>query len=108
MAIIQATETFRRSPGIADLGLGRTRIGIETGAAVLGEVGRGARRDYTAYGRPLNLASRLQTANKTFGSSIALGPGTVAALEGHVPLKRLGAISLRGIGDEVEVYTPEI
>jgi len=106
-AIIQATETFRRAPGIAELGLGRTRIGIETGPAVLGEVGRGARRDYTAYGRPLNLASRLQTANKTFGSSIALGPGTVEALDGRVPLKRLGAVSLRGIGDEIEVYTPD-
>lgn len=107
LAIIQATETFRRSPGIAELGLGRTRIGVETGPAILGEVGRGARRDYTAYGRPLNLASRLQTANKTFGSSIALGPGTVAALAGRVPLKRLGALTLRGIGDEVEVYTPD-
>ncbi|MBL8906947.1 MAG: adenylate/guanylate cyclase domain-containing protein [Rhizobiales bacterium] len=107
LAIIQATEAFRRAPGVAGLGLGRTRIGIETGPAILGEVGRGARRDYTAYGRPLNLASRLQTANKTFGSSIALGPGTVAALDGSVPLKRLGALNLRGIGDEVEVYTPE-
>ncbi len=106
LAILQATETFRRSPGIAELGLGRTRIGIETGPAILGEVGRGARRDYTAYGRPLNLASRLQTANKIFGSSIALGPGTVAALDGRVPLKRLGALNLRGIDDEIEVYTP--
>ena len=87
--------------------LGRTRIGIETGPAILGEVGRGAKRDYTAYGRPLNLASRLQTANKTFGSSIALGPGTVAALAGRIKLTRLGALTLRGIGDEVEVYTPE-
>ncbi|MBL8893119.1 MAG: adenylate/guanylate cyclase domain-containing protein [Rhizobiales bacterium] len=108
LAIIQATESFRRSPGVAELGLGRTRIGIETGPAVLGEVGRGARRDYTAYGRPLNLASRLQTANKSFGSSIALGPGTVAALAGRIPLKRLGALALRGIGDEVEIYTPEV
>jgi adenylate cyclase len=107
-AIIQATETFRRSPGIAALELGRTRIGIETGPAILGEVGRGAKRDYTAYGRPLNLASRLQIANKTFGSSIALGPGTVEALAGRVKLRRLGALSLRGIGDEVEVYTPEL
>jgi len=105
-AIIQATETFRRAPGIASLDLGRTRIGIETGPAILGEVGRGAKRDYTAYGRPLNLAARLQTANKTFGSSIALGPGTVTALAGRVALKRLGALELRGIGDAVEVYTP--
>jgi adenylate cyclase len=107
-AIVQATETFRRSPGIAALDLGRTRIGIETGPAILGEVGRGAKRDYTAYGRPLNLASRLQTANKTFGSSIALGPGTVEALAGRIKLVRLGALSLRGIGDDVEVYTPEM
>lgn len=107
-AIIQATEALRGASGIALLGLGRTRIGIETGPAILGEVGRGAKRDYTAYGRPLNLASRLQTANKSFGSSIALGPGTVGELAGSIPLKRLGALALRGIGEDIEIYTPEV
>jgi len=106
-AILRATESFRREPQVAASGLGRTRIGIETGQAVLGEVGRGTKRDYTAYGRVVNLASRLEAANKSFGSSIALGPGTVAALRGKVPLRRLGAVMLSGIDGQVEIYEPK-
>jgi len=106
VAIIKATEELRLDPEIAPMGLGRTRIGIETGPAILGDVGRGAKRDYTAYGRAVNLAARLEEANKEFGSSIALGPGTAAALGGRVPLKLLGKKALRGIDEEIEVFEP--
>jgi adenylate cyclase len=106
LAIAIATEGLRQTPAIAPLGLGRTRIGIETGEVILGEVGRGAKRDYTAHGNAINLASRLEGANKTFGSAIAIGPGTAAALGAEVPLRRLGNVTIRGIEDEVAVFTP--
>ncbi len=105
--IISATEALRSDAAVAPLGLGRTRIGIETGLAVLGEVGRGTKRDYTAYGHSVNLASRLEAANKEFGSSIAIGPGTAAALAGRIPLRRLGKITIRGIADPVEIFTTD-
>jgi adenylate cyclase len=107
-AIVAATEALHKDPQIAATGLGRTRIGIETGPAILGEVGRGAKRDYTAYGHAVNLASRLEQTNKQFGSSIAIGPGTVAALEGKVRLRRLGRIPIRGVEGEVEIFEPEM
>lgn len=107
-AIIKATEELRRDPRGAAAQLGRTRIGIETGLAVLGDVGRGAKRDYTAYGHAVNLASRLEGANKRLGSSILLGPGTVAALAGRIPLRCLGKIAISGIDEEIEVFEPEI
>jgi adenylate cyclase len=106
IAILSATEELRRDPVIGPLGLGRTRIGIETGPAILGDVGRGAKRDYTAYGRAVNLAARLEGVNKEFGSSIALGPGTVSALGGRIPLRSLGKTTIRGIADEIEVFEP--
>jgi adenylate cyclase len=106
--IIEATEELRRDRNVAPAQLGRTRIGIETGLAVLGDVGRGTKRDYTAYGHAVNLASRLEAANKRLGSSILLGPGTVAALAGRIPLRCLGKITISGIDEEIEVFEPEI
>jgi adenylate cyclase len=106
IAIAAATEALRKAPDIAPLGLGRTRIGIETGEVIVGEVGRGAKRDYTAHGNAINVASRLEGANKQFGSAIAIGPGTVAALGRQTTVRRLGSIALRGIEDAVDVYTP--
>jgi adenylate cyclase len=105
-AIAEATEALRASPDMQRLGLGRTRIGIETGSAVLGDVGRGTKRDYTAYGRAVNLASRLEAANKHFGSAIAIGPGTAAAVEGRLALRRLGRLAIRGVEEEVEIFAP--
>jgi len=107
-AIIAATEELRKDPQVAPMGLGRTRIGIETGPAILGEVGRGAKRDYTAYGHAVNLASRLEQVNKQLGSSIALGPGTVAALKGKIEVRRLGRVAIRGVDGEVEVFEPRL
>ena len=106
-AIVTATEKLRREPGCARAGLERTRIGVETGLAVLGEVGLGTKRDYTAYGRVVNVAPRLQAANKMFGSSIAIGPGTAAALAGDIPLRPLGRTKLAGLEDEIEVFEPK-
>ncbi len=105
--IVAATEALRREPQWAEIGLGRTRVGIETGPAVLGDVGRGIRRNYTALGRAVNVAARLEAANKSFGSSIALGPGTAAALEGKYKLRHLGRIELRGIAEAVDVFEPD-
>jgi adenylate cyclase len=106
-AIVTATEKLRQEPDCVQAGLGRTRIGIETGLAVLGEVGLGTKRDYTAYGRVVNVAARLQAANKIFGSSIAIGPGTAAALGGEIPLRSLGRTKLAGLEDEVEIFEPK-
>ncbi|MBL8562730.1 MAG: adenylate/guanylate cyclase domain-containing protein [Gemmobacter sp.] len=89
--IIAATEDFRRKNN----GFGRTRIGVETGPAVLGDVGFGTRIDYTAHGPAVNLAARLQEANKQFGTQVCIGPGLAARVPG---LRPLGEAELRSFG----------
>jgi adenylate cyclase len=106
-AIIHATERLRRDGNLAAAQLGRTRIGIETGMAVLGDVGRGTRRDYTAYGHAVNLASRLDDVNKRLGTSVLLGPGTVAELGGRIALRSHGMIAISGLDKKIEVFEPE-
>lgn len=95
--IIAATERFRAERG----GFGRTRIGLECGPAVLGDVGFGTRIDYTAHGPAVNLAARLQEANKLFGTQICIGPTLAARLDGLTPL---GETEIRSFG-MVQLYT---
>lgn len=95
--IVAVTEALR-----ADLpDLGRTRIGVETGPAVLGDVGSAARIDYTAHGPAVNMAARLQEAAKTLGPTVIIGPGTAAATTGTRPL---GRHEIRGFGT-VDLFT---
>ncbi|MEP9352211.1 adenylate/guanylate cyclase domain-containing protein [Xanthobacter sp. KR7-65] len=104
-AIREATETLRREPGFAALGFGRTRIGIETGRAVVGDVGGRRKLDYTAHGMAINMASRLEAANKELGTSICIGPGAAARLPAGV-VRRVAAITVRGVSHAVEVHVP--
>lgn len=57
----------------------RMRIGLNTGPAVVGNMGSSRRFDYTAMGDTVNLAARLEGACKPFGISILAGEGTIAA-----------------------------
>ena len=96
-------ESFRLQPEMQALNFGRTRIGIESGMAILGDVGPADKIDYTAHGAAINMAARLEQANKALGTSICIGPGAAAlATTSLVPR---GIIDVRGFG-LVAVYSP--
>lgn len=104
VAILAWTEGYRAQGLAATIRLGRTRQGIETGFAIVGDVGVGAKLDYTAHGDAVNTAARLEALNKELGSSICIGP--VAAQRcGSALLRPLARVELRGLG-EVDVFTP--
>ncbi|SEQ53867.1 adenylate cyclase [Devosia sp. YR412] len=96
-------EAFRLQPDMQALNFGRTRIGIETGMVILGDVGAADKIDYTAHGPAINMAARLEEANKALGSSICIGPG--AAALATTKLVAAGTIDIRGFGS-VAVYNP--
>jgi adenylate cyclase len=105
IAIRTWTEAFRGTPEAVALGLGRTRIGIETGDAIVGDVGILTKLDYTAYGDAVNAASRLEAANKLLGSSICIGPEAAARCPPEL-LRASGTIRLRGFSEAVCTYEP--
>lgn len=105
IAIQAWSEGFRHRAAAAAIGLGRTRIGIETGPAVVGDVGIQSKLDYTAHGDAVNMAARLQECNKELGSTICVGPGAAARCEAPV-LRPLGRLEVRGRDEAIAVFEP--
>jgi adenylate cyclase len=103
-AVQRFAMSFNQQGLALELGLGRTRIGIETGPAIVGDVGGARKLDYTAHGNPVNAAARLEAANKEFGTSILIGPGTTALLPEEL-LCPLGTYDIRGRREGQLIYT---
>jgi adenylate cyclase len=104
IALLAVSEEVRARPLARELGLGRTRIGIETGIVIVGDVGGRGKLDYTAHGNAMNMASRLEAANKELGSSICIGPGAAARLDPGT-IRLLGTLAVRGRTAPIEVFT---
>jgi adenylate cyclase len=105
IAIRSWAESFRNCAEAASIGFGRTRIGIETGPAIVGDVGVHAKLDYTAHGDAINVAARLERANKELGSSICIGPIAASRCDQSL-LRPLGKINIRGRDDAMAVFEP--
>ena len=105
IAISTWSKEYQRRQEPAALGFGRTRVGVETGLAVVGDVGIQAKLNYTAYGDALNVTARLEAANKELGSEICVGP-TAAARCDSALLRPLGVIAVRGREGPLAVFEP--
>jgi adenylate cyclase len=105
VAIREWSEGFRRRAPAVGIQLGRTRIGIETGPAVVGDVGIQSNLDYTAHGDAVNMAARLEACNKELGSTICVGPGAAARCEPSL-LRPLGQQTVRGREEPIALFEP--
>ncbi len=84
----------------------RMRIGLNTGAAVVGNMGSRTRFDYTMLGDAVNLAARLEGINKQFGTYTMISADTARALGAGIPLRELSRVAVVGRGEPVTVYEP--
>jgi adenylate cyclase len=78
------------------------RVGIESGEALVGDLGSSSRSVYTAVGTCINLASRLQEIARDIGETVVVGPQARAGIA--TPMRALGAMSVRGLGEPIELY----
>jgi class 3 adenylate cyclase len=107
LAIDRFAEAFRAAEAAKGIPFGATRIGVHTGTATVGNFGGRVRFNYTALGDTMNAASRLEGANKTFGTRIAISATTAARVAG-VRARPIGDIVLKGKVEPVTVHTPAV
>ncbi|WP_176594515.1 adenylate/guanylate cyclase domain-containing protein [Sphingobium sp. EM0848] len=104
-AMWQAGEAFRRDlpPGVPPIG--RTRVGLHHGEAIVGNFGGEGRIQYTALGDSMNTASRLEAANKALETSVLVSQEAMA-LSGLDWWRPMGRVRLRGRSTPVDLFEP--
>lgn len=100
---VEALNARRQLGGFAPL---RVRIGIESGPALVGDLGTSFRSTYTAVGDCINFASRLEAAARDLPTQLVIGSAANRQLTRH-QTSSLGHIRLRGTHTTIEVFTVE-
>ena len=98
--IIELEDTWA-SAGIPEL---KVRMGLNSGPMVVGNMGSAQRMNYTIMGDAVNLAARLEGANKAYGSHMMISERTYQACENQVDVRELDTIRVVGKKEAVTVY----
>jgi len=103
MAMRQAMMDWQKEAGNLPIAIG---VGINTGEAVVGNVGSDEFMDFTVIGDAVNVASRLEGVNKVYGTTIIISQATYDKVKDRISARHLGAAELKGKDLRVEVYEP--
>ena len=98
-------ELNASNPAFAGHGLSH-RIGLNSGEAVVGNIGSRRRFNYTVMSDTVNVASRLEGANKYYGTAIMASEATVAQTGDAFAWRELDAIRVQGRGEAIKVFEP--
>ena len=92
--------------GVENLPVIDARIGVNSGRALVGNIGSVNRFNYTVIGDNVNLAARLEGANKAYKSRILVGQSTAEACDGGIAFRELDRIRVVGRDEPVSIFEP--
>ena len=105
LALDEYAESFRERCRKKAIQLGVTRIGAHAGPAIVGNFGGGRFFDYSAYGDTINVAARLETANKQLGTRICVSADLATKAEDFRG-RPIGDLVLRGKSEALRAFEP--
>ncbi len=105
LALDEYAQAFRERWQQKGVALGVTRIGAHAGPAIVGNFGGGRFFDYTAYGDTINVAARLEAANKQLGTRILVSAALAARVESFRG-RPVGDLVLRGRIEAIRAFEP--
>jgi adenylate cyclase len=81
-----------------------TRIGLNSGTMIVGNIGTANRLDYTAIGDAVNTASRLESLNKIYGTKIIISESTYDLVKEVFEVRELDLIAVKGKNIPIKIY----
>jgi adenylate cyclase len=104
LEMIEMIDLYNREPDRVDKPPIRIGIGIASGDVIAGYTGTQQRATYTCVGDAVNVAARLEAHTKEAGHPVLVDGGTRSALDQRCRFEALGAVSLKGRAQSVEVF----
>ena len=84
------------------------KVGVNTGLAVVGNVGSDKRFNYTAVGEAVNIAARLEGLPGVYRNRVIIGPETATRIGDRYRLREIDAVTVKGKDEPLRIYEPAV